>query len=75
MFGYWAAGLWTPTVSRYYLLSLPTTLLAIALGRVINQRVGASRFFVFVYACLLATGAGLLLQAIVTWTAHQPAAR
>ena len=29
MIGYWAAGLWTPSVSRYYLLSLPTALLAI----------------------------------------------
>jgi hypothetical protein len=75
MVGYWAAGLWTPSVSRYYLLSLPTALLAIALGRMLNRRVGARRFFVYVHAGLVASGAGLVLQAIVTWTAHQPAAR
>jgi uncharacterized protein len=49
MIGYWAAGLWTPTVSRYYLLSLPTALLAIGLGRVPNRRVDARRFFVYVH--------------------------
>ncbi len=75
MIGYWAAGLWTPSVSRYYLLSLPTALLAIVLGRMINRRVGARRFFVYVHAGLIVSGAGLVLQAIVTWTAHQPAAR
>ena len=75
MIGYWAAGLWTPSVSRYYLLSLPTALLAIVLGRVINRRFDARRFFVYVHAGLIVTGVGLVLQAIVTWTALQPAAR
>jgi uncharacterized membrane protein YfcA len=68
MIGYWAAGLWTPSVSRYYLLSLPTSLLAIVLGRVINRRVDARRFFIYVHAGLVASGVGLVLQAIVTWT-------
>jgi uncharacterized membrane protein YfcA len=75
MIGYWAAGLWTPSVSHYYLLSLPTALLAIALGRVINRRFDARRFFVVVHAGLAVSGAGLVLQAIVTWIADQPAAR
>jgi uncharacterized membrane protein YfcA len=75
MIGYWAAGLWTRSVSRYYLLSLPMALLAIVLGRVINRRFDASRFFVYVNAGLIVSGAGLVLQAIITWTAHQPAAR
>jgi uncharacterized membrane protein YfcA len=72
MVGYWAAGLWTSSVSRYYLLSLPTALLAIALGRVINRRVEGRRFFVYVNAGLIVSGVGLLLQAISTWVAHQP---
>ena len=72
MIGYWAAGLWTPIVSRYYLLSLPAVLLAIALGRVINRQLDTRRFVVYVHAALFASGAGLLLQAIVTWIAHQP---
>ena len=68
MIGYWAAGLWTSTVSRYYLLSLPAVLLAIALGRVINRRFDASRFLFYVNAGLLASGVGLLVQAALTLT-------
>jgi|KBSMisStaDraftv2_1062788.scaffolds.fasta_scaffold02440_3 uncharacterized membrane protein YfcA len=75
MIGYWAAGLWTPAVSRYYLVSLPTSLVAIALGRMINRRFDARRFFVYVHAGLIASGAGLVLQAIASWTTHQAAAR
>ena len=67
MAGYWAAGLWTPSVSRYYLLSLPTALLAIALGRAINRRIDAHRFLVYVHAGLIASGAGLVFQSIVAW--------
>jgi uncharacterized membrane protein YfcA len=75
MIGYWAAGLWTSSVNRYFLLSLPAVLLAIALGRVINRRVDASRFLIYVHAGLLASGVGLLVQASVSWIAHQPPAR
>jgi hypothetical protein len=75
MLGYWTAGLWTPTVSRYYLLSLPTVLLAIPLGRALNRRLDAQRFRVYVHAGLLASGAALMFQAIVTWIAHQPPGR
>jgi uncharacterized membrane protein YfcA len=75
MIGYWAAGLWTPSVSRYYLLSLPTVLLAIPLGRAINRRLDVDRFLVYVHAGLLASGVGLLLQAIVTWIAQLPPTR
>jgi uncharacterized membrane protein YfcA len=74
MIGYWAAGLWTPSVNRYYLQSLPAVLMAVALGRVINRRVDARRFSVYVHASLLASGAGLLLQAVATWIAHPPSA-
>jgi hypothetical protein len=65
MVGYWAAGLWTPSVSRYYLYSLPAVVLAIPLGRVINRRLEAERFLVYVHAGLLASGAALVLQAIL----------
>jgi uncharacterized membrane protein YfcA len=75
MIGYSAAGLWTPVVSRYYLVSLPTSLVAIALGRMINRRFDARRFFVYVHAALVVSGAGLVLQAILTWTTQQAAAR
>jgi uncharacterized membrane protein YfcA len=71
MIGYWATGLWTPTVSRYYLLSLPTVLVAIPLGRALNRRLDAQRFLAYVHAALLASGMGLVFQAIVTWIARQ----
>src|SRR2546423_12864889 len=32
LFGYWLAGLWTPAVTWYYVLSLPPTVAAILLG-------------------------------------------
>jgi uncharacterized membrane protein YfcA len=65
MAGYWLAGLWTPSVTRYYLVSLAPALVAIMLGRAINRRADARRFFVYVYAGLIASGAGLLVQALV----------
>jgi uncharacterized membrane protein YfcA len=71
MIGYWAAGLWTPSVSRYYLLSLPTVLLAIPLGRALNRRLDARRFRLCVHAGLLASGTALVLQAIAVWIDHQ----
>ncbi len=45
MGGYWLAGLWTPLVTRYFLLSLPATLIAIFLGRAINHRGVPARVF------------------------------
>jgi len=75
MIGYRAAGLWTPTVSRYYLLSLPMVLLAIPLGRALNRRLDTQRFLVFVHAALLASGAGLVFQSIVTAVARQSLVR
>jgi uncharacterized protein len=75
MIGYWTAGLWTPRVSHHYLLSLPTVLLAIPLGRALNRRLDDEGFRAYVHAGLLASGAALALQAIVTWIAHQPLVR
>jgi uncharacterized membrane protein YfcA len=66
MAGYWAAGLWTASVSHYYLLALPGALLAIALGRAVNRRLDASRFQSYVYVGLIASGLGLIIQAIVS---------
>ncbi len=63
--GYWVAGLWTPIVTHYYLLSLPTALLAIGLGRVINRRLAADRFLVYIHAGLIASGVALLVQALL----------
>ena len=72
MAGYWAAGLWTSKVNRYFLLSLPTVIVAIALGRAINRRVDAHRFFVFVHVGLIAVGLALLLMSLMTVASHRP---
>ena len=49
MGGYWLAGLWTPLVTRYFLLSLPATLIAIFLGRAINHRMSGEGFLGYIY--------------------------
>ena len=62
--GYWIAGLWTPEVSRFYLLSLPLVVIATFLGRGINARISAHRFLRYVHGGLLGIGAILLSQAV-----------
>lgn len=63
--GYWLAGLWTPVVTRYYLVSLPVVLVAIYVGRVLNRRMDGSRFLIYVHTGLTLIGAVLLAQALV----------
>jgi len=64
MAGYWLAGLWTPAVTHYYLLSLPLTLLGIFVGRIINHRLHGDSFLKFVYLGLAAIGGLLAVQAL-----------
>jgi len=64
MGGYSLAGLWTRTVTRYYLLSLPLTLLGVFLGRAINHRLHGDAFLKYIYLCLAGIGALLFVQAI-----------
>ena len=42
MAGYWLKGLWVPTVTHDYLISLPATIPAILLGRTVNHRLTGS---------------------------------
>jgi uncharacterized membrane protein YfcA len=62
--GYWLAGLWVPAVTRYFLFSLPLALIAILLGRVINQRMKGHGFLVVIHVGLILIGLTLLLQAL-----------
>jgi uncharacterized membrane protein YfcA len=64
MGGYWLAGLWVHAVTRYYLLSLPVTLLGVFLGRVINHRLQGDAFLKYIYLGLAGIGALLLVQAL-----------
>ena len=64
MWGYKLAGLWTPAVNRFYLLSLPFVILATFLGRRINRRMAAHQFLLYVHGGLIFVGIVLLLQAV-----------
>ena len=63
MAGYWAAGLWVPAVTHYYLYALPLALPAILLGRSLNLRLRSNIFLRYVHAGLLLIAAVLLVQA------------
>jgi uncharacterized membrane protein YfcA len=62
--GYWAAGLWVPAVTWYYLLSLAPALVAIPLGRAVNRRMSGERFVRLVHVGLIGVGVLLLVQAV-----------
>jgi uncharacterized membrane protein YfcA len=64
MCGYWLAGLWIPAVTRYYLWSLLLALVAIFLGRAINQRMRGRWFLRYIHVGLLVVGTVLLVQSI-----------
>ncbi len=64
MCGYWLAGLWTPAVNRFYLVSLPTVILGTFLGRAINHRMDGHQFLHYVHVSLILIGVILLLQAL-----------
>lgn len=64
MAGYAFTGLWTRTVSSYFLLSLPLALIAIFLGHVVHHRLSSSRFLICVNVGLALIGAVLIKQGL-----------
>jgi uncharacterized membrane protein YfcA len=62
--GYGIAGLLGAAVARYFLYSLPGAVIAILIGRVLNDRLRGTRFFQFIYLGLIAIGALLVVQAL-----------
>lgn len=64
MGGYWLAGLWTSEVTHYYFVSLPAVLLAIFLGRILNQRIPGRVFLWYIHAGLVLVGILLLGQSL-----------
>jgi hypothetical protein len=64
MAGYGFTGLWTRTVNRYFLLSLPLALIAIFLGHAVHRRLSGPRFLMAVNVGLALIGALLLKQAL-----------
>jgi len=63
LLGYASIGLWTATVTREFLWSLPAVVAAILLGRIVHRRIAVESFFRLVYGALLLTGLALVLQA------------
>jgi uncharacterized membrane protein YfcA len=64
LWGYWLAGLWTPAVTRFYLLSLPFVIVATWIGRAINRRIDPRQFVLCVHGGLIVLALILLSQAI-----------
>jgi uncharacterized membrane protein YfcA len=62
--GFWAAGLWVPDVTRFYLVSLPPAVVAVLLGRAANRRIHPDAFVRYVHIGLIAIGLMLLAQAV-----------
>jgi len=62
MVGYWWVGLWTSSVSRLYLTSVPVVVLAIVLGHATAKRMSGHRFSSAVYMSLLVIAFVLFIQ-------------
>jgi uncharacterized protein len=63
MLGYLLAGLWTVTVTHYFLLCLPGLVPAILIGRACNRRLQGTAFHRIVYLVVAASAVVLLVQA------------
>ncbi len=62
--GFLLAGLWNRDVTRYYLLALPSAVLAILLGGFLNRRLRVDAFVRYVYVGLMLIGGVLVMQAV-----------
>jgi len=67
MAGYWLTGMWTPAVTKLYLLSLPVILVAIVIGRIIHRRMTDNRFLSYVHVGLIIVGTMLLAQSAIAF--------
>ncbi|MBG6236261.1 putative membrane protein YfcA [Pedobacter sp. CAN_A7] len=63
--GYFAKGLITLEVLKYFLISLPAVFPAIFLGRYLNHKINDSSFFKYVYVGLIAIGAFLIVNTLL----------
>ena len=64
MAGYWLAGGWGWTGSRFFLVCLPAAAVAIVLGRLLNRRLDGGRFVLYVHAGLILLGVVLMAQTL-----------
>jgi uncharacterized membrane protein YfcA len=68
--GYFAKGLITMEVLKYFLISLPAVFSAIFLGRFLNHKIKGDSFFKYVYFGLLAIGLFLIINSIVSQSSN-----
>jgi hypothetical protein len=64
MTAHFGAGLWTPPVIRYYVLSLPLVLISLVVGGWLNRALPKGRFDQIIYSLLIAIGTLLLIRSI-----------
>ncbi|SFW74038.1 hypothetical protein SAMN02927921_03843 [Sinomicrobium oceani] len=64
MMGYWYKGLWSTTVTTYFLIAIPVIIPAILLGRYFNHKLKDGTFLKYVYIGLIGVGMLLLLQSL-----------
>ena len=62
--GFWAAGLWTPSVTHHFLWAIPGVAVAVVLGRAANGRMQGDAFLRAIFTGLLLVGGLLVLQGI-----------
>jgi uncharacterized membrane protein YfcA len=64
LLAYAAAGLWIPSITRYFLFSIPCIGAGVFIGRALNHRLHGDGFFRVVYAGLIVIGAVLIGQGL-----------
>ncbi len=72
LLGFWAAGLWTHDVTRYYFWALVPAAIAVLIGRAANRRMHPQTFVRYVHLGLIAIGILLLSQSFWSVSQVQP---
>jgi len=65
MMGFGFSGLWTGTVTRLFLWSLPAVIAGIFAGRIANKKIGARRFDGLLHSGLISIALLLLFQSLI----------
>ncbi|MQY79929.1 MAG: hypothetical protein GH151_12165 [Bacteroidetes bacterium] len=64
LIGHAIAGLWTTTVIKYYVFSLPIVFMAILLGNYLNRKFRRESFTKYIYTILIILGIWLIVNSL-----------
>jgi hypothetical protein len=64
LIGHAIAGLWTTTVIKYYVFSLPIVFMAIFLGNYLNRKFRRESFTKYIYTLLIILGIWLIVNSL-----------